>query len=76
VDQLKKSALFIPIKMTNSVDKMGKIYVNEMAILHRLLISMVSEMDPRFTSGLWPRIQCCMGTKLNLSIAFHPHSNG
>lgn len=76
MDRLTKSVLFLPIKMTNLVDKLGKIYVNEVVILHRLLISIVSEMDPRFTSRLWPSIQCCMGTKLNLSTAFHPHTNG
>ena len=33
VDRLTKSALFLPIKMTDSVDKLAKIYINEVVRL-------------------------------------------
>ena len=29
IDRLTKSALFLPIKMTDSVDKLAKIYINK-----------------------------------------------
>jgi hypothetical protein len=57
VDHLTKSALFLPIKMTDLVDKLAKIYINEVVRLHKILISIVSDWDPRFTSCLWPSIQ-------------------
>jgi hypothetical protein len=56
VDWLTKSTLFLPIKMTDSVDKLAKIYINEVVRLHRILVSIVSNRDPRFTSRLWPSI--------------------
>lgn len=56
MDQLTKSTLFIPIKMTNSVDKLAKLYVNEVVKLHEMSISIVSNQDPRFKSWLWPNI--------------------
>jgi len=72
VDRLTKSALFLPMKMTDLVDKLAKLYVNEVIRLHRVLVSIISDRDPRFTSRLWPSLQRVMGTKLNLSITFHP----
>ena len=76
VDRLTKSALFIPVKMTDPVDKLAKIYVNEVVRLHGVLISIVSNQDPRFTSRLWPNIQCALGTNLNISTSFHPQTDG
>jgi hypothetical protein len=43
VDRLTKSALFLPIKMTDPVDKLAKLYVNEVIRLHGVPISMVSD---------------------------------
>jgi len=76
VDRLTKSALFFPMKMTDSVDKLAKLYVNEVIRLHGVPVLIISDRDPRFTSRLWPSLQRVMGTKLNLSTAFHPQTNG
>jgi len=76
VDRLTKSALFLPIKMTDSVDKLAKIYINEVVRLHGIPVSIVSDRDPRFTSRLWPSIQHALGTRLDMSTAFHPQTNG
>ena len=76
VDRLTKSALFLPMKMTDSVDKLVKLYVNEVIRLHGVPVSIISDRDPRFTSRLWPRLQQAMRTKLNMSTAFHPQMDG
>jgi len=52
MDRLTKFALFIPVKMMNLVDKVAKIYMNEVVRLHEVPISIVSDRDPRFTSRL------------------------
>jgi hypothetical protein len=52
VDRLTKFALFLPVKMTDPVDKLAKMYVNEVVRLHGVPISIVSDRDPRFTSRL------------------------
>jgi len=57
VDRLTKFVLFLPIKMIDSVDKLAKIYINEVVRLHKILVSIVSNWDPRFTFCLWPSIQ-------------------
>jgi hypothetical protein len=50
VDRLIKSALFLPMKMTDSVDKLGKLYVNEVIRLYGVPMSIILNQDPRFTS--------------------------
>jgi hypothetical protein len=46
VDRLTKSALFLPMKMTDSVDKLAKLYVSEVVRLHGVPVSIVSDRDP------------------------------
>jgi hypothetical protein len=62
--------------MTDPVDKLAKIYVNEVMSLHGVPVLIVSNRDPRFTSRLWPSIQRALGKNLNISTAFHPHTDG
>jgi hypothetical protein len=76
VDRLMKSVLFLSIKMTNSVDKLAKIYIKEVVRLHRIPVFIVLDRDLRFTSRLWSSIQHALGTRLDMSTAFHPQING
>jgi hypothetical protein len=62
--------------MTDPVDKLAKMYVNEVVRLHGVPISIVSDRDPRFTSRLWSSIQRALGTNLSISTAFHPQTDG
>lgn len=75
VDRLTKSTLFLPIKMTDSVDKLAKIYINKMVRLHGIPVSIVSDQDLKFTSRLWSSIQHALGTRLDMSTAFHPQTD-
>ena len=77
VDRLTKNLFcFFPYEMTNSVDKLAKLYVNEVIRLHGVPVSIMSDQDPRFTSRLWPSLQQALRTKLNLSTTFHPQTDG
>jgi len=42
VDRLT-SALFLPMKMTNLVDKLAKLYVDEVIKLHGVPVSIISD---------------------------------
>jgi len=44
--------------------------------LHGVPSSIVSDRDPRFTSRFWQTLQEALGTKLRLSSAYHPHTDG
>ena len=76
VDRLMKSAHFLAIKITDSIIALSKLYVKEIMRLHGVPLSIVSDGDPRFTSQFWQSLQKALGTKIRLSSAFHPQTNG
>ncbi|GJV32674.1 putative reverse transcriptase domain-containing protein [Tanacetum coccineum] len=72
VDRLTKSAYFIPIRETYSMDKLTKLYIKEIVSRHGLPISIISDRDSKFTSNFWQSFQKAFGTQLDMSIAYHP----
>ena len=72
VDRLTKTAHFLPIKMTYSMDRLAELYIKEIIRLHGISVSIVSNRDPRFTSRFWQSLQEALGTTLTFSTAFHP----
>ncbi|KAK4845284.1 hypothetical protein QYF36_003122 [Acer negundo] len=75
VDQLMKSAHFLPISITY-LDRLARINVDEIVRLHGAPVSIVSDRDPRFTSRFWPSLQEALGTRLHFSTTFHPQTYG
>ena len=76
VDRLTKSAHFIPMKNTFSLEKLTKLYVKNIIRLHGTPVSIVSDRDARFTSRFWKSLQTVLGTELKFSTAFHPQTDG
>jgi len=62
------------MKMTDFMDRITKLYVNEVIRLHRISISIILDWDLRFSSRLCPSIQHALGIKLHLSMTFHPRT--
>ena len=76
VDRMTKSAHFLPIQMSYSLDQLAQLYVDEIVRLHGVSACIVSYRDPRFSSHFWGGVQKALGTTLNFSTAFHPHTDG
>ncbi|CAL9097860.1 unnamed protein product [Musa textilis] len=76
IDRLTKSAHFLPINMTYSLDKLADLYVNEIVRLHGIPKEIISDRDSRFLSRFWRRLQESMGTKVKFSTAYHPQTDG
>ena len=82
IDRLTKTAHFIPIKISCSLDKLARLYVNvrlyvnEIISRHGMPVSIISDRDPRFTSRFWIKLQGALGTQLRFSIDFHPQTDG
>jgi len=56
--------------------KLAQLYIKEIVRLHGVLSSIVSDRDPRFTSRFWQTLQEALGSKLTMSSAYHPQTNG
>ena len=72
VDRLTKSAHFLTVQMTFTLEKFCRLYIREIVQLHGVSISIVSDREPRFTSRFWKSFHRAMGTQLMMSTAFHP----
>ncbi|GJU13113.1 putative reverse transcriptase domain-containing protein [Tanacetum coccineum] len=51
VDQLTKSAHFLPMKKTDSKEKLTQLYLKEIVCRHGVHVSIISDRDSRFASG-------------------------
>ena len=76
VDRLTKSAHFLPMKETMSMERLAQLYINEIVSRHGVPVSIVSYRDSRFTSNFWKSIQRELGTTLNMSTTYHPQTDG
>ena len=76
VDRLTKSAHFIPVKVTYNAEKLAKIYISEIVRLHGVPLSIISDRGTQFTSKFWKTLHAELGTRLDLSTAFHPQTDG
>ncbi|GJZ75297.1 putative reverse transcriptase domain-containing protein [Tanacetum coccineum] len=43
---------------------------------HGIPVSIICDRDPRFTSNFWRSFQKAMGTRLDMSMAYHPETDG
>ncbi|GJW27266.1 putative reverse transcriptase domain-containing protein [Tanacetum coccineum] len=76
VDQLTKSAHFLPMKKTDSIEKLAQLYLKEIVCKHGVPTSIISDRDSLFTSRFWKSLQEAMGTQLDMSTAYHPETDG
>nr|GFC32522.1 reverse transcriptase domain-containing protein [Tanacetum cinerariifolium] len=72
----KKSAHFLPMKNTDSIEKLAQLYLKEIVCRHGVPVSIISDRDSMFTSRFWETLQKNLGTQLNLSTAYHPEMHG
>ena len=76
LDRLTKSAHFLVVRMTFTLEEFCKLYIREIVGLHGVPVSIVSDWDPRFTAEFWKSFQRAMGTQLRISTDFHPQNDG
>ncbi|GJW20000.1 putative reverse transcriptase domain-containing protein, partial [Tanacetum coccineum] len=74
--RLTKSAHFIPIKATDSMETLTRLYIKEIVLRHGVPISIISYRDSHFTSRFWQSMQNALGTQLDMSTTYHPETDG
>ncbi|GKC91448.1 putative reverse transcriptase domain-containing protein [Tanacetum coccineum] len=75
VDRLTKSAHFLPMREDYKMDRLARLYMNEIVARHGVPISIIFDHNSRFTSRFWQTMQEALGTKLDMSTTYHPQTD-
>ena len=76
VDKLSKQVHFCPSHTTDSASDVARLFFDQVFRLHGMPRSIISDRDSQFTGQFWTKLMALMGTRLNMSTAFHPQSDG
>nr|GEU65084.1 putative reverse transcriptase domain-containing protein [Tanacetum cinerariifolium] len=76
VDRLTKSTHFLPMHEDYKMERLARLYLNEIVARHGVPILIISDRDNQFTSRFWQSMQEALGTRLDMSTAYHPQTDG
>ncbi|GJU19701.1 putative reverse transcriptase domain-containing protein [Tanacetum coccineum] len=76
VDRLTKSTIFLPMRETDLLEKLAKMYLKEVVARHGIPVSIICDRDLRLASKFWKLHQKALGTSLDMSTAYHPKTDG
>ncbi|GKE61938.1 reverse transcriptase domain-containing protein, partial [Tanacetum coccineum] len=76
VDRLTKFAHFLPMKETDSMERLTRLYLKEVVTRHGIPVLIICDHDDRFTSNFWRSLQKALGTQLDMITAYHPQTDG
>ncbi|GKE20365.1 putative reverse transcriptase domain-containing protein [Tanacetum coccineum] len=76
LDHLTKSAHFLPMKENDPIDKLARLYMKEVITRHGIPVSIIYDYNGRFTSNFWRAFQKAFGTRLDMTTAYHPQTDG
>jgi transposase InsO family protein len=74
VDRFSKMMHLAPASIT--AEQMATIFIDVVFRHHDLPVSIVSDRDSRFTAAFWTRLFELLGTRLLISTAAHPETDG
>ncbi|GJZ44660.1 putative reverse transcriptase domain-containing protein [Tanacetum coccineum] len=72
VVRLTRYAIFLPIRETDPMEKLVRMYLNEVVTRHGIPVSIICDRGGRFVSNFWRSLQMALATSLDMSIAHHP----
>ncbi|GJW50717.1 putative reverse transcriptase domain-containing protein [Tanacetum coccineum] len=76
VDQLTKSAIFVPMRETDPMEKLARMYLKEVVTRHGIPVLIICDRDLRFASNFWRSLQKAVGISLDMSTTYHPQTDG
>nr|GEX51560.1 putative reverse transcriptase domain-containing protein [Tanacetum cinerariifolium] len=76
VKRLIKSAHFLATHEDYIMGKLARLYIDEIVALHGVPVSIILDRDGRFTSRFWKTLQKALGTRLDMSMAYHHQTDG
>ncbi|GJS51335.1 putative reverse transcriptase domain-containing protein [Tanacetum coccineum] len=76
VDILRKSAIFLPMRETDPMEKLARMYLKEVVTRHGIPVLIIYDRNGRFASNFWRSLQKALGTNLDMSTDYHPETDG
>jgi hypothetical protein len=76
VDKLTKMVHYVATIEQINAPRLAKLFMDNVVRLHGIPDSIVSDRDPRMTSRFWKELWKLLGTKLKMSTAHHPQTDG
>ncbi|GJS82692.1 putative reverse transcriptase domain-containing protein [Tanacetum coccineum] len=76
MDRLTKSSHFLPMREYYKIERLARLYLNEIVARYGVLILIISDRDSRFTSRFSQSMQESLGTRLDMSTTYHPQTDG
>ncbi|MBW0502421.1 hypothetical protein O181_042136 [Austropuccinia psidii MF-1] len=75
VDRFSKTQIFLPSHKDDTAMDTALLIWNRVISWTSIFTDIISDREPKFTSALWTNLHQLFGTKLSLSIAYHPQTD-
>ncbi|CAI7851950.1 unnamed protein product [Closterium sp. NIES-54] len=76
IDKFSKMGHFIPTHTTTRTEETAQLFLKHIISQHGIPKTLISDRDPKFTSKFWKELMSLMGTRLAMSSAYHPQTDG
>nr|GEX18512.1 putative reverse transcriptase domain-containing protein [Tanacetum cinerariifolium] len=79
INKLKPRAdktLCLNNRKDDTLEKLTRQYLKEVVSRHGVPVSIISDHDGRFASHFWKSLNRALGTRLDMSTAYHPKTDG
>ncbi|GJP79406.1 hypothetical protein CLOP_g9640, partial [Closterium sp. NIES-67] len=76
IDKFSKMGHFIPTHTIARIEETAQLFVRYIISQHGIPTTLISDRDPKFTSKFWKELMSLLGTKLAMSSAYHPQTDG
>ncbi|CAI7801731.1 unnamed protein product, partial [Closterium sp. NIES-54] len=76
IDKFSKMGHFIPTNATATAEATARLFFDRIITIHGIPATLISDRDPKFTSKFWKELMGLLGTKLAMSSAYHPQTDG
>lgn len=76
IDRLSKQAISVPCHKTVTATQMARLYIYHVYRYFGPPETMLSDRGPQFISAFWDEFNKILGTKIVLSLAYHPKTDG
>ena len=76
VDKLTSMVRLVPTTTRATAKELAKLFLDQVWKFHGIPNAIISDRDSKFVSRFWREVHRLLGTKLLMSMAYHPQTDG